>query len=292
MISTDSEHRGGPKSGHCPARAYRGELKPTWCAGCGDFGVMTALFRAVGAVGRPAHEIAFVSGIGCSGQIPGYSAAYGFNSLQGRALPIAQGIKIARPELLVLVVGGDADGASIGGGYLPHAIRRNPDLTYLVVDSGGNGKTDGQFAATDPAARGGELQRGALEALENPILFALTYGANFVAQGLTADLDGLAKMIEDGIRYPGFAFINVKSPCLGCGDLEMQVLLQKAKMRKLSSMGHDSSDLERAIKIAREDGDSLHTGVFYRNPNPPATFGSKVKELKQRPAKAAAEAVG
>ena len=117
------------------AKDYKSELKPIWCPGCGDFGVVQAIYRALAAVGRPPHETAFVSGIGCSSRIPGYTTVYGFNSVHGRALPIAQGIKLANPELLVLVAGGDGDGFSIGGGHVPHAVRRNLDLTYIVMDT-------------------------------------------------------------------------------------------------------------------------------------------------------------
>jgi hypothetical protein len=104
---------------HLQAKDFKSELKPIWCPGCGDYGVVQALYRALAAIGRPPHEIAFISGIGCSSRIPGYTTAYGFNSVHGRALPIAQGIKLANPELLVLVAGGDGDGFSIGGGHVP-----------------------------------------------------------------------------------------------------------------------------------------------------------------------------
>ena len=128
------------------AKDFKSDLKPIWCPGCGDFGVVQATYRALAGVGRPAHEIAFVSGIGCSSRIPGYTTAYGFNSVHGRALPIAQGIKLANPDLLVLVAGGDGDGFSIGGGHVPHAVRRNLDITYIVMDNQTYGLTKGQLS--------------------------------------------------------------------------------------------------------------------------------------------------
>ena len=135
------------------AKDYQSGLKPIWCPGCGDFGVLTAVQRALAAIGRPPHEIAFVSGIGCSSRIPGYTTAYGFNTVHGRALPIAQGIKLANPDLLVLVAGGDGDGFSIGGGHVAHAIRRNVDLTYIVMDNQIYGLTKGQLSPTSPRGR-------------------------------------------------------------------------------------------------------------------------------------------
>src|SRR5207248_7360602 len=132
------------------AKDFKSDLKPIWCPGCGDFGVVQAIYRALAAIGRPPHQIAFVSGIGCSSRIPGYTTAYGFNSVHGRALPIAQGIKIANPDLLVLAAGGDGDGFSIGGGHVPHAIRRNVDLAYIVMDNQIYGLTKGQLSPTSP----------------------------------------------------------------------------------------------------------------------------------------------
>jgi 2-oxoglutarate ferredoxin oxidoreductase subunit beta len=261
------------------AKDYRSDLKPIWCPGCGDFGVVTAIYRALAAIGRAPHEIAFVSGIGCSSRIPGYTTAYGFNSVHGRALPIAQGIKIANPDLLVLVAGGDGDGFSIGGGHVPHAIRRNLDITYIVMDNQIYGLTKGQLSPT--SARGlktASSQMGSLEDPVNPLLYVLAYGAPFVAQGTPGDMEGLAAIIEEGIRYPGFAFINVQSPCVTYGLPDSQLKAQKEIMQSLKQLGHDPSDRLKAIDLAQDYGTRLYTGVFYRNPDPPPTYDAGVRE--------------
>jgi 2-oxoglutarate/2-oxoacid ferredoxin oxidoreductase subunit beta len=261
------------------AKDYKSDLKPIWCPGCGDFGVVQAIYRALAAVGRPPHEIAFISGIGCSSRIPGYTTVYGFNSVHGRALPIAQGIKIANPELLVLAAGGDGDGFSIGGGHLPHAIRRNLDLTYIVMDNQIYGLTKGQLSPTSP--RGLETVTSAYGSMENPVnplLYVLAYGAPFVAQGTPANMAGLASVIEEGIRYPGFAFINVESPCVTFGEEDHQLKDHRAGMISLESLGHDPADRLQAMGLAQEYGVKLHTGVFFRNPVPPPTFESLAKE--------------
>src|ERR1035437_5823733 len=125
---------------------YRSSLKPIWCPGCGDYGVVTPIYRALAAIKRPPHEIAFVSGIGCSSRIPGYTTAFRFNTIHGRSLPIGQGIKIANPDLLVLAAGGDGDGFSIGGGHIAHLIRRNMDIPYIVMDTQIYGLTKGQLS--------------------------------------------------------------------------------------------------------------------------------------------------
>jgi 2-oxoglutarate ferredoxin oxidoreductase subunit beta len=260
---------------------YKSDLRPIWCPGCGDFGVLQALYRALAAVGRPPHEIAFVSGIGCSSRIPGYTTAYGFNSVHGRALPIAQGIKVANPDLLVIVAGGDGDGFSIGGGHLPHAIRRNPDLTYLVMDNQIYGLTKGQLSPTSPRGRHTVTSAfGSLEAPVNPLLYVLAYGAGFVAQGTPADMPGLAAVLEAAIRYPGFAFVNVQSPCVTFGEEHQQIRAHKDTMQSLEKLGHDAADRMAAMGLAQDYGRALHTGIFYRDPNPPPTYEARVRELQ------------
>ena len=258
---------------------YKSDLKPIWCPGCGDFGVLGALCRALVAINRPPHEIAFISGIGCSSRIPGYTTTYGFNTVHGRALPIAQGIKLANPDLLVLAASGDGDGFSIGGGHLPHVVRRNIDLTYIVMDNQIYGLTKGQLSPTSPRGlKTASSNLGSFEEPVNPLLYLLAYGANFVAQGSPADMNGLAKLIEEAIRFPGFAFINIQSPCITYGRAEAQLKAQKDQLEPLEKLGHDSSDRLRAMALAQDYGKRLYTGVLYRHPNPPPSYGDRVRE--------------
>ena len=261
------------------AKDFKSDLKPIWCPGCGDFGVVQAIYRALANIGRAPHDIAFVSGIGCSSRIPGYTTAYGFNSVHGRALPIAQGIKLANPNLLVLVAGGDGDGFSIGGGHVAHAIRRNIDLTYIIMDNQIYGLTKGQLSPTSPRGlRTASSSFGSMEDPVNPLLYVLGYGCRFVAQGTPADMGQLATLIEEGIRFPGFAFINVQSPCVTYGEAETQLKVQKQKMRTLDSAGHDPADRIKAMDLAQHYGTDLYTGVFYRDPAPPPHYGEYVAE--------------
>ena len=187
--------------------------------------------------------------------------------MHGRALPIAQGIKLANPELLVLVAGGDGDGFSIGGGHVPHAVRRNLDLTYIVMDNQIYGLTKGQLSPTSP--RGLQTVTsgyGSLEQPVNPLLYVLAYGAGFVAQGTPADMTGLAAIIEEAIRYPGFAFVNVQSPCITFGPPDAQLKQHKVAAQPLAGLGHDPSD--------RCAGDGAGPGVRRLSPHrrvlPPA----------------------
>jgi 2-oxoglutarate/2-oxoacid ferredoxin oxidoreductase subunit beta len=271
-----------PNLPHYQLKDYKSDLKPIWCPGCGDFGVLQAIYRALTGIGRPPHEIAFVSGIGCSSRIPGYTTAYGFNSVHGRALPIAQGIKLANPDLLVLVAGGDGDGFSIGGGHVPHAIRRNADITYIVMDNQIYGLTKGQLSPTSPRGlKTVTSEYGSIEDPVNPLLYVLAYGAGFVAQATPADMSGMAEVIEEAIRYPGFSFVNVQSPCVTFGEDDAQVKEHREHMKPLASLGHDPTNRLAAMDLAQAYGKELYTGVFYRNPQPPPTLDALVRERKK-----------
>lgn len=197
------------------AKDFKSEVKPIWCPGCGDFGVLAALTRALAHLGRPPHEIAVISGIGCSSRLPAYTSAYGFHGVHGRALPTAIGLKSARPDLEVIAVGGDGDGYSIGGNHFIHACRRNLDLVYIVMDNHVYGMTKGQPSpttepdwVTDIAPEGTGLHP------VNPMALAVAAGANFIARGFTGDPNGLAKLIVAAVEWPGFAFLEVLSPCV------------------------------------------------------------------------------
>ena len=265
---------------------YKSALKPIWCPGCGDYSVVQGIYRALTAIGRPPHEIAFVSGIGCSSRIPGYTTTYGFNTLHGRALPIAQGIKLANPDLLVLAAGGDGDGFSIGGGHIAHLIRRNMDITYIVMDNQVYGLTKGQLSPTSQKGRLTVTSRhGSLEEPMNPLLCVLAYGAGFVAQAAPTDLAGMAAIIEEAIRYPGFAFVNIQSPCVTYGDEAQQFKGLKAISENLVDLGHDPADRLAAMDLAQHYGSKLHLGVFYRNPEPPPTYGDLVQARQELLAK-------
>ena len=130
------------------AKDFSSGAHPIWCPGCGDFGVLAALERGLAALGRPPSEVVLVSGIGCSSRLPGYMSCYGFHGVHGRALAAATGLKLARPDLEVITVGGDGDGFSIGGNHFIHACRRNIDMLYLVMDNRVYGMTKGQPSPT------------------------------------------------------------------------------------------------------------------------------------------------
>lgn len=194
---------------------FRNKVRPNWCPGCGDFSVQAAIQRAAANTGLEPDDLAIISGIGCSGRISGYINAYGFHGVHGRVLPIAQGVKMGNRDLTVIAAGGDGDGFAIGLGHTLHAMRRNIDVTYIVMDNQVYGLTKGQ---TSPSSAFGfktiSTPEGSIESDLSIMEMALTAGAGFVAQSFSSDLKELTALIEKGIQHKGFSFINVFSPCV------------------------------------------------------------------------------
>lgn len=252
------------------AKDYRSGLEPVWCTGCGDFGVLKGLTQALADLEIPPERLAVISGIGCSSRLPGYTRSYAFNSIHGRALPIASGLKLARPEITTVVVGGDGDGFSIGLGHIPHAIRRNVNLTYAVLDNGIYGLTKGQASPT--TAQDFKRDRGLAGVEErplNPVLLVLSSGCGFVARTHAGNLPHLRQMFRAAMEYPGFSFVHVLA---GCVTYQTPKYADEVYQRcDLLPETYEPNDLSRAMEIARQERFSL--GVLYRRPPdaPPAT---------------------
>ena len=240
---------------------YRSELEPVWCTGCGDFGVLKGLTQALSDLGTPPEKLAVISGIGCSSRLPGYTRSYAFNSIHGRALPIATGLKLARPDLTVLVVGGDGDGFSIGLGHLPHAIRRDVNVTYAVLDNGIYGLTKGQASPTTEL----EFKRtrglaGPDERPLNPVLLVLSSGAGFVARTHAGNLPHLRQTFRAALEYPGFSFVQVLA---GCVTYQKPAYAEEIYRRcDPLAADYDPRDFDRACAAAR--GDRFLLGTLYR----------------------------
>lgn len=199
------------------AKDFRSEVKPVWCPGCGDYGVLSSITKACVDLGLAPHQTSVISGIGCSSRLPAYTNTYGFHSIHGRALAVGAGLKLARPDLTVMVVGGDGDGFSIGGNHFLHACRRNVDMTYIVMDNRVYGMTKGQPSPTTEAdwdASAMAPPGGTGLTPFHPLAIALASGANFIARAFAGDPNGTATLIAEGIRHPGFSFIAVMSPCI------------------------------------------------------------------------------
>jgi 2-oxoglutarate/2-oxoacid ferredoxin oxidoreductase subunit beta len=250
---------------------FKGKVDPDWCPGCGDYGVLAAVQNALVELQIPNHQVATVSGIGCSSNFPGFIETYGIHSLHGRSLPVAQGLKMANHAMTVLVTGGDGDGFGIGCGHFVHAMRRNVDLLYLVMDNQIYGLTTGQ---TSPTSRLGmktkSMPYGNIESPLSPVTLALAAGATFVARGFSADQKHLTELIKQGIEHKGFSFIDVFSPCVTYNkDNTFQWF--RPRVKKLEeNPAYDNTDWAMAMEKSILWGDEIPIGKFFERTDLPS----------------------
>lgn len=264
---------------------YRTTVKPVWCRGCGNFALLSTLTRRVlPELGIPSHQALIVSGIGCSSRIPAYVETYGFNSIHGRAVVIAQGAKLARPELTVISIGGDGDSFSIGAGHLPHAVRRNIDITCIMVNNFVYALTRGQISPTTPHLDRGEGQflswqyYPPVDPMLDMISYSVSTRSSFVAQGIAIDVPHLSWLIKEGIKHKGFSFISVLTPCVIFNPPELfNTIREKASYLREGEpvelpdsstenpWFHDSSNISLALKLAQSPVlEKPHLGIFFR----------------------------
>jgi 2-oxoglutarate ferredoxin oxidoreductase subunit beta len=245
------------------AAAFKSAVKPVWCPGCGDYSVLSSITKALAMIGKPPHEVGVVSGIGCSSRIPAYTSCYGFHGVHGRALAAATGLKVARPDLTVLVTGGDGDGYSIGGNHFLHACRRNVDLTYIVMDNHVYGMTKGQPSPTTEPDWDSKLAPGGTKIrVFHPLVVALAAGANFVARAFAGDPNGTAALIAQAIQHRGFSFVEVLSPCVTFRpeQKEWKSMVRPAPVEKTDD------PVQAARRVMTDDG--MNIGVLYAGNRP------------------------
>jgi 2-oxoglutarate ferredoxin oxidoreductase subunit beta len=252
-------------------RDYKSEIKPVWCPGCGDFAVLNAITKALAFLELPREDVSFITGIGCSSRIAAYTSVYGFHGVHGRALALASGLKAARPDLTVLVAGGDGDGLSIGGNHFIHACRRNMDMTYIIMDNEVYGMTKGQASPTTaPDWADSKLTpQGTGIRPFQPAGLALTAGASFIARGFTGDPNGLARMLVDAIEHKGFSFVQALSPCPTFRPEQMEWKHQVRGFEQETT----SDPIEAVQRIQADDG--MSTGVIFRRQYPVFQPGGK-----------------
>lgn len=254
----------------------KGKVDPDWCPGCGDFGVLSAIQKALVELQIPNHNVVAISGIGCSSNLPGFINTYGMHTLHGRALAVATGLKLANHELTVLVTGGDGDGFGIGGNHFIHTMRRNVDLLYIVMDNQIYGLTTGQ---TSPTSRIGmktkSMPFGNIEAPINPISMALAAGATFVARGYSADQKHLTELIKRGIQHMGFSFLDVFSPCVTYNhDNTYQWF--KPRVKKLEDdPAYDPSVWTAAMERSLVWGEEIPIGRFFERTDVPSLHAAE-----------------
>ena len=259
---------------------FRNSVKPNWCPGCGDFSVQAAIQKAAANLGLEPEEVALITGIGCSGRLSGYINSYGVHGIHGRALPLAQGVKMANKDLTVIASGGDGDGYAIGMGHTIHALRRNMNITYIVMDNQIYGLTKGQ---TSPSSAVGfvtkSTPKGNIEKNVAPLELALSSGATFVAQGFSSDIKALTKLIEDAINHDGFSFVNVFSPCVTYNKVNTYDWFKEHLTSIEDIENYDPTDKHLAMKTVLEH-ESLVKGIVYQDTTTPS-YESQIEELDE-----------
>lgn len=247
--------------------SFKGTVSPNWCPGCGDYGLLASTTRALEKLGYDPHEVVIVSGIGCSSNFPHFANAYGYHAVHGRALPAALAIKSVNPDLKIIAVGGDGDGYGIGMAHFIHNIRRDIDITYLVMNNQIYGLTLGQPSPTSTLHHITITtpEPGVMDNPINPITLSLGAGCNFVARGFSGRTRQLQNLIEQGINHTGFSFIDVLSPCVTFNRLNTYNWF-KERVYDLNdgSERHDITNTSAAFTKGLEWGDRIPIGLFYK----------------------------
>ncbi|MCP4581063.1 MAG: 2-oxoacid ferredoxin oxidoreductase [candidate division Zixibacteria bacterium] len=261
---------------------FNTSAKPNWCPGCGNFGIHTALKKALLKLELEPHQVILTSGIGCSSKIPHWANVYGLHGLHGRTLPLAAGIKLANSDLTVIAEGGDGDAFSEGMGHFVHACRRNINFTYIVHNNGVFALTTGQTSTTGKQGFiSSSTPSGSIEMPFSPAALAIASGATFVAVGYSGDTMQLSDMIAKGIEHRGFSLINIMQICVSFNP-KRNYKWYKERIYKLESENHESTDREKALNVALAlNEDRLPTGVFYQRKQ--AVYEDSLPQIKELP---------
>lgn len=246
------------------ANSFKTSYLPTWCPGCGDFGIWMALKNALAELGIGPDEALLIYGIGCHGNMSAWVRSYGIVGLHGRTLPMAQGAKLANHTVPVIVISGDGDGLGEGGNHFIHAAKRNPDITVLIHDNQVYALTTGQASPT--AKQGFKTKStpdGVVDEPVNPLTLAIVSGATFVARGFAGDMPGLTKLIAAAVKHKGFSVVDILQPCVTFNHVHTYQWY-RSRLYELSSGGYTPTNKLAAIEKALEWGDKIPVGIFYQ----------------------------
>jgi 2-oxoglutarate ferredoxin oxidoreductase subunit beta len=263
--------------------AFDNDVALAWCPGCGNHAIWNAIKRALAQAGLEPHQVILVSGIGQSSKLPDYVRANGFTSLHGRALPVAQAVKLANHELQVIVHAGDGDTYGEGGNHLMHFMRRNANVACFIHNNRVYGLTKGQYSPTSPKgfrSKTSPPPQGALERPVNPLALALAAGATFVARSWSGDVRHLIEMMVAAIQHPGAALLDIFQPCVVFNP-QFGFDYFRERVYKLEE-GYDPSDRGAAWAKAEEGEDHLPIGVIYRAEGVPS-YEEQVPTLQAGP---------
>ncbi|MCC5909195.1 MAG: 2-oxoacid:ferredoxin oxidoreductase subunit beta [Clostridiaceae bacterium] len=245
-------------------KKYSNDISPSWCPGCGHYSILRGIQVAADKLKIPNENLVVTTGIGCSGRLSGYVNSYSFHGIHGRVMPLAQGIKLANKELTVIAAGGDGDGFAIGTNHTLHALRRNLNITYIVLNNQIYGLTKGH---TSPLSDQGFVTKSTPEGAEDiplrPGVLSLSAGATFLAQSFSGFQQQMIDLIVKGIEHEGFSLINVFSPCITFNKTNTYQWYRENLVDVSEDKDYDSSNSQMAMmKLMETDG--LCTGLIYQ----------------------------
>jgi len=266
------------------------EPQPTWCPGCGDFGVLTALKKAMAKLGRNPDETLLVTGIGCSGKLSSYFESYGFHSIHGRSLPVARAAKLANPSLEVVAAGGDGDGYGIGGNHFMHTARENHDMTYIVFTNEVFGLTKGQTSPTSPKGHKSKTQpHGSAKDPVRPLSMSLAAGASYIARTAAVNPNQASEIIAEAIQHDGFAHVDFLTQC-PTWNKDARQYVPYIDVQDSDDYDFDVHDRREAADMMHETEDALYegkilTGRFYVDDERPSYQEEKMRigEMPETP---------
>jgi len=262
---------------------YANPRKPTWCPGCGNFGIWNALKAALVNQNLSPYQVLVVSGIGCGSKLPDYTNINGLHTLHGRPLPAATGAQLANHGLKIILTHGDGDGFSMGGNHFLHAIRRNVNLVDIYQDNRIYGLTKGQYS---PTSKKGTITKtsptGALEEQFNPISIALGAGATFVSRGFAGNVPHLTWLIEQAFQHRGYSLVDVFQPCVSFNRVNTYQFYNQRLYQLQDESNYDVTDINEAFKRSLEWDERIPIGIFYQNTSKP-TYHEQVPALKDGP---------
>jgi 2-oxoglutarate ferredoxin oxidoreductase subunit beta len=243
----------------------------TWCPRCGNYSILNALKLALVGLNLKPQDVMLVSGIGQSSKTPDYAHTNGYMTLHGRALPVAEGVKLVRPDLKVIVHSGDGDGYGEGLGHMMHAARRNIGIVHIAHNNQIYGLTKGQYSPTsDAGMRTNTSPFGAIERPVRPLTLALAAGATFVARGFSKEIKQLSDLVMAAIQHRGYALVDVLQPCVTFNRINTYEWYSERVYRVEDQEGYDPKDFDKAMRASVVWGDRIPTGILYQVEDVPA----------------------
>ena len=253
-------------------KAYHTETQCTWCDGCGDYGIWTAVKRALAESGIAPHECLLCFDVGCHGNGSDKLLGYRFHGLHGRVLPFAAGAKLANPRLPVMAFGGDGASFSEGVGHLVHAIRSNYPIVFVLHNNANYGLTTGQASSLTPQGQPMNSSPNGIPEQTLPSMdFVFSLEPTFVARSFSGDIEQMTQILKVALKHKGFAFVDILQACPTYNHFATHEWLQ-ARVYDANAEGHDPKDFAKARKIATETGERIATGILYQNDAIPSFY--------------------